>query len=90
MALNDYAYYNIESGLISNVIWLDDQNLDQLVNFPPEGYAIVDIPTGGICGEYSMCGIGWSYINGSFVEPPNPNPPQVEETTIDTTATTTT
>lgn len=76
MALNDYAYYNIETGLIENVLWLDDDNISSLVDFPPAGYAIVDIPTGGIAGEWSMCGIGWSYINGQFVEPPNPNPPE--------------
>lgn len=68
MALNDYAYYNLETGLIENVIWLDDANVASLVDFPPAGYAIVDIPTGGIAGEWSMCGIGWSYINGQFVE----------------------
>lgn len=76
MALNDYAYYNIETGLIENVIWLDDANIDTLVDFPPPGYAIVDLPTGGISGEWSMCGIGWSYINGQFIEPPKPPEPE--------------
>ena len=70
MALNDYAYYNKTTGLIENVIWLDTDIIDTLVDFPPENYGIVDIPTGGIAGTYSMCGIGWSYINGQFVEPP--------------------
>lgn len=72
MALNDYAYYNTTTGLIENVIWCDDAVAPTLVW--PEGYAIVDIPDGGIYGEWSACGIGWSYINGQFVEPPNPNP----------------
>ena len=75
MALNDYAYYNKTTGLIENVIWLDTDTIDTLVNFPPEGFAIVDIPTGGIAGAWSMCGIGWSYINGQFVEPPEPEQP---------------
>ena len=75
MALNDYAYYNKTTGLIENVIWLDTDAIDTLVNFPPEGFAIVDIPTGGIAGAWSMCGIGWSYINGQFVEPPEPEQP---------------
>jgi len=73
MALNDYAYYNIESGLIENVILCDDAIAPTLVW--PEGYAIVDIPEGGISGEWSMCEIGWSYINGQFVEPPAPPAP---------------
>ena len=72
MALNDYAYYNIETGLIENVVYLDDERIQDLVDFPPTGYAIVDIPQGGLAGEWSMCGIGWSYINGQFVEPPQP------------------
>lgn len=80
MALNDYAYYNKTTGLIENVIWLDSDAIDTLVDFPPENYGIVDIPTDGIAGAYSMCGIGWSYINGQFVEPPQleePIPPLV-------------
>lgn len=68
MALNDYAYYNTTTGLIENVIWIEDDVAPTLTW--PDGYAIVDIPTGGVAGVWSMCGIGWSYINGQFVEPP--------------------
>lgn len=75
MALNDYAYYNKTTGLIENVILLDSDDIDTLINFPPDNYDIVDIPTGGIAGAHSMCGIGWSYINGQFVEPPEPEQP---------------
>lgn len=71
MALNDYAYYNTQTGLIENVLWVEDDDVPTLVW--PDGYAIVDIPTGGIGGKWSMCGIGWSYINNQFVEPLNPN-----------------
>jgi len=67
MNLNDYAYYNVNTGLIENVIWIDDEIVSTLVW--PEGYAIVDIPQNGIAGEWSMCGIGWSYINDQFIEP---------------------
>jgi|688.fasta_scaffold1859866_1 hypothetical protein len=70
MTLNDYAYYNTQTGLIENVIYCDDEVAPTLVW--PEGYAIVDIPTGGVPGEWSTCGIGWFYINGQFVEPPEP------------------
>jgi hypothetical protein len=71
MALNDYAYYNVSTGLIENVLLIDDAVAPTLVW--PVGYAIVDIPIGGIAGKWSMCGNGWSYINGQFVEPPNPS-----------------
>jgi len=78
MALNGYAYYNKTTGLIENTILLDSDTIDTLVNFPPENYDIVVIPTGGIAGAWSMCGIGWSYINGQFVEPPEPVQPLKE------------
>lgn len=74
MTPNNYAYYNSETGLIENVIYIDDAIAPTLAW--PEGYAIVDIPD-GLAGTWSMCGIGWSYIDGQFVEPPNPNPETV-------------
>ena len=83
MALNDYAYYNKETGLIENVIWLDDEHINELIDFPPQGYGIVDIPTGGIQGAWSGCGIGWSYIDGQFVEPPMPEEIANAQPTVD-------
>ena len=74
MALNDYAYYNTNTGLIENLILCEDTIASTLVW--PDGYAIVDIPTGGIAGTWSMCGIGWSYIDGQFIEPPEPPRPE--------------
>lgn len=71
MALNNYAYYNTQTGLIENVIWVEDEVVPTLTW--PEGYAVVDIPD-DISGTWSTCGIGWSYINGEFVEPPMPEP----------------
>lgn len=72
--LADFAYYNISTGLIENVIWCDDEVAPTLVW--PEGYAIVEIPgEDGLAGEWSMCGIGWFYIDGQFVEPPPPPEP---------------
>lgn len=67
MALNDFAYYNTQTGLIENVILVENDVAPTLIL--PEGYAIVDLPDGGISGKWSMCGIGWSYLNGQFVEP---------------------
>ena len=78
MALNDYAYYNTTTGLIENVVYIEDEVASTLTW--PEGYAIVDIPTGGVYGTWSMCGIGWSYIDGQFVEPPAPPEPTPEPT----------
>jgi hypothetical protein len=70
MKTNNYAYYNIGSGLIENVIYIEDTVAPTLQW--PEGYAIADIPN-GLSGEWSTCGIGWSYVNGQFVEPTKPD-----------------
>jgi hypothetical protein len=70
MNTNNYAYYNISTGLIENVIYIEDTVAPTLVW--PEGYAIADIPD-GLSGEWSAAGIGWSYINGQFVEPSKPD-----------------
>ena len=78
MSLNDYAYYNTTTGLIENVLLIEDTVVPTLTW--PEGYAIVDIPEGGIFGEWSMCGPGWSYIGGQFIEPPKP--PEQEQPTV--------
>jgi hypothetical protein len=74
MALNDYAYYNTSTGLIENVIYIEDEVALTLVW--PEGYAVVDLPTPVLGGTWSTCGIGWSYVDGQFVEPPEPPQPE--------------
>ena len=71
MEPNNYAYYNIETGLIENIIWVTEDVAPTLIW--PDGYAIVDIPD-SLVGEWSACGIGWSYIDGKFIEPENPAP----------------
>lgn len=63
---HNYAYYNIESGLIENVLFAEPENIGNLEL--PTGFATVEIPD-GLSGEWSACGIGWSYINGQFIEP---------------------
>jgi hypothetical protein len=71
MALTDWAIYRLSDGYIDNVIWFDAETAKWT---PPEGHGMVDIPgDGSLAGEWSMCGIGWSYINGQFIEPKNPN-----------------
>lgn len=81
MMPKDYAYYNTTTGLIENVLYIEAEVAPTLVW--PDGYAIVEIPgEEGLAGEWSMCGIGWSYINGQFVEPPMPQPaPETDQPT---------
>ena len=76
MTLRNYAYYSIDTGLIENVVLIDDEIVDSLPDFPAQGFAIAEIPEEGISGEWTMCGIGWSYIDGQFVEPPKPETPE--------------
>jgi hypothetical protein len=65
-----YAYINKNSSLIENIIVCDDEN----PYAPPDGIELVEIPTEGVRGEWSSLGIGWTYQNGVFVEPTNPDP----------------
>lgn len=68
MALTDWAIYRLSDGYIENVIWFDADTAEYT---PLEGCGMVEIPgDGAYSGQWSMCGIGWSYINGQFVEPP--------------------
>lgn len=69
MALQDYAIYRLSDGYIDNTVWWDDATPWE----PPADHGAVIIPNNGAYpGKWSMCGIGWSYINGQFIEPPNP------------------
>ena len=77
MSLKNYAIYSLESGLIDNVAYIDENDLPNLIGFPAEGFGIVELPI--THGDYSACGIGWSYINGEFIEPPKPEEPLAPE-----------
>jgi hypothetical protein len=70
MALKNFAIYELSTGLIENVIYLDDEHIADLIGFPAEGFGYVELPT--VSGEWSTCGIGWSYIDNQFIEPPEP------------------
>jgi hypothetical protein len=67
MAIGNYGLYKTSTGIIENIIVWDNENTDAIW---PEGYSIILISD--IVGTWSSCGIGWSYINGEFVEPPKP------------------
>jgi hypothetical protein len=74
MSINKYAYYKKSNGYIENIISIDDTHINILEW--PEGYDIVAMPTETIVGTWSLMGIGWSYINGGFVEPEKPAFPE--------------
>jgi hypothetical protein len=58
-----YALINA-AGLVVNVILLDDPT-DYT---PPSGQRLIKIPAG------TAAGIGWTYVNGQFIAPPDPEP----------------
>jgi hypothetical protein len=74
MAVQDYGLYNTSTGLIENVVAWDEQASPGVTW--PVGYAVIMFPVPTTQGTRSVLGIGWSYIDGRFVEPPNPNPPE--------------
>jgi hypothetical protein len=57
----DKALVNIETNIVENVIVLDGKSSWS----PPEGFTVVDL--------VGNAGIGWSYINGEFIAPTDPN-----------------
>lgn len=79
--MKNYALYNLTDGLIINTIVLDDNS----EYTPNDGLGIVEMPE--IAGAWSMCSQGWSYIDGQFIEPPQPNPVSVNQPTTSGTQT---
>ena len=73
MTLNNYAYYRLSDGYIENAILIDIDVAKTLVW--PDGYAIVSMHD-DLTDKHLGCSIGWSYINGQFVEPEKPIPPE--------------
>ena len=63
-----YAWINKTTHLVENMIMWD--GVSPLI-LPDE---IENVEAPEYHGEWSWLGIGWSYINGQFVEPENPNP----------------
>lgn len=62
-----YAVINSANTVINVVVW------DGLPPWaPPQNCIAVVIPKG------SSAGIGWSYIDGEFIAPPEPEPEVVE------------
>lgn len=71
MAEKNYALYNKQTGLIENVVHWDEELNPNVIW--PDPYGVVVIPE--IEHEWLVCGIGWSYIDGKFIEPPKPPEP---------------
>lgn len=71
METTTYAIYKLDTGLIENIIVMDTSFAASYD--PPEGCSVVSIPPNTV-GEWSCCGIGWSYVDDQFIEPPNPTP----------------
>lgn len=67
--MKNFAWINTETTLIENVIFYDGVTPFE----PPSNILLVEIPE-GLVGEWSAAGIGWKYIDGQFVEPPQPEP----------------
>jgi hypothetical protein len=65
--MKNFAWINIETELIENVIWYDGVTEIEL----PPNVLLIEIPE-GLMGGWSAAGIGWKYTHGRFVEPPEP------------------
>lgn len=72
--MKNFAWINSSNGDIENIIWYDGVTPIVL----PEGIILVEIPE-GLHGSWSSVTAGWSYIDGQFVEPPQPEPPPQPE-----------
>jgi hypothetical protein len=77
--MKNFAWINTDNNLVENVIYYDGETPLVL----PENIILVEYPNEGIKGSWSMLSAGWSYINGEFVEPPEPEytPPTQPNTT---------
>jgi hypothetical protein len=78
MALKNWAVYRVSDGYIENMIAWDQDAAPDVQ--PPDGFGFVEIPNEGAhAGEWSMCGAGWSFINGQLIEPEKPEEVKVTE-----------
>jgi len=70
-----YAWVNKSTHLIENMIMWD--GVSPLI--VPDEYENIEAPQ--IHGEWGWLSIGWSYIDGQFVEPPQPEPVVITQST---------
>ena len=70
--MKNFAWINTDNNLVENVIYYDGETPLVL----PDNIILVEYPTEGIQGTWSSLSPGWSYIDGQFVEPPQPERPK--------------
>ena len=70
--MKNFAWINTETNLVENVIYYDGETPLVL----PENIILVEYSTEGIQGTWSSLSPGWSYIDGQFVEPLQPERPK--------------
>jgi hypothetical protein len=70
--MKNYAWINTDNNLVENIIYYDGETPLVL----PDNVILVEYPNEGIKGSWSMLSPGWSYVNGQFVEPPEPTRPE--------------
>lgn len=59
--MKDFALVNTQSNLVENTIFWDGTTEYS----PPDGFMLIEL------SEENLAGVGWSYIDGVFVEPPS-------------------
>lgn len=74
--MKSFAWVNTETNFIENMIAYDGVTPLEL----PSNVLLVEVPEDTV-GTWSPAGIGWSYINGQFVEPPEPERPTITQPT---------
>jgi hypothetical protein len=68
--MKKFAWINTETEYVENIIVYDGETELTL----PPNTLLVEFPDEGIQGSWSMLSIGWKYMHGQFVEPPQPEP----------------
>ena len=68
--MKNFAWINTETEYVENVIWYDGETE---ITLPPNTI-LIELPE-GLMGTWIAPGIGWSYIDGQFVEPEQPERP---------------
>jgi hypothetical protein len=68
--MKNFAWVNTETEYVENIIYYDGVTPIEI----PSNVLLVEMPEKGIAGAWSMAGIGWKYVRGQFIEPPEPEP----------------
>lgn len=68
--MKNFAWINTDTNTVENTIVYDGETPLAL----PSNVILVEYPAEGIAGSWSMMGAGWGYVDGQFVEPPQPEP----------------